>query len=403
MQAVAPTVHGRIQALDFLRGIAILGILPANIAAFAEPSGPLFSTALPLSEPTSVEKWIEVVKLFLVTGKFRSMLAVLFGIGIWMQYEKRRSVPNAWPWGYLKRTGYLALLGLAHGLFLWYGDILWIYSGTAAVACFLATASERNLRRVIVAGAALALLASAGAFLGAVAMWSEGMRALPKTWSAGAMSPAAEVATFAAGSYSEQLAQRATVFAGSGGPAVVLMLPFLLPLFCLGVLWGRSGFLFKPGAHAMARGRVLLVGLGGGLALNALALALRPLPFNYFATLPWELFFGPILSLGYLVLGAMWVESGRLPGVVRAVSAVGRVALSAYLLQTVACTFVFYSWGLGMFGSVDRVEQMKIVLGVWGVDLVFAAVWLRFFNLGPIEWLWRSLTEGRRLPLLKSP
>lgn len=402
MQAVAPTVRGRLPSLDLLRGIAILGILPANIAAFAEPSGPLFNTALPLVELTDSENWVDAVKLFLVTGKFRSMLAVLFGIGIWMQFEKRRWVPNAWPWGYLKRTGYLALFGLAHGIFLWYGDILWIYSGTAAATCFLATASERTLRWIIGIGAGLSALVGLLAFLGAVWMWSEGMRTLPAEFAGATATPFQELAAFANGSYWDQLKLRAPLFLGSGAPAIVLMMPFLLPLFCLGVLWGRSGLLFAPSKHPRARNLVLAVGLGGGLALNALGLALRQLPFNYFATLPWELFFGPLLSLGYLMVGAMWSESGFLQGLKRAIGNVGRVAFSAYLLQSFVCTLVFYSWGAGLYGSVDRVQQMQIVLGVWMVDLGFAALWLRFFDLGPLEWLWRSLTEGRRLPIRKS-
>lgn len=393
---VNPTVRGRLPVLDLLRGIAILGILPANISAFAEPSGPLFSTSSPLREPSSMDRWIDTVKLFLVTGKFRSMLAVLFGIGVWMQFEKRRHVPNAWPLGYLKRTVLLAAIGIAHAVFIWFGDILWIYSGTAAATCLIAHASSKNLVRTIAAGAALAAVASMGAFGGAVWMWNRGMASLPEAWAGASAQPATEIAVYQTGSYGEQLALRASQFLSSTAPAIVLMLPFLLPLFCLGVLWARSGVLAAPHRHARTRNAVLAVGLGG-LLLNGLAFALRPLPFNYFATLPWELLFGPVLGIGYLMLGAIWSASGRLEAVRRAIERVGRVALSAYILQSMVCTFVFDSWGLGWFGRMDRLEQLGVVALAWIVDLGFATLWLRFFRLGPLEWLWRSLTEGRRL------
>ena len=61
--------------------------------------------------------------------------------------------------------------------------------------------------------------------------------------------------------------------------------------------------------------------------------------------------------------------------------------------------FIFYGWGLGRFGSVNRVAQWLFVVAIWGFQLIFSSWWLTRFRYGPLEWLWRSLTYGRLQPL----
>jgi uncharacterized protein len=80
-------------------------------------------------------------------------------------------------------------------------------------------------------------------------------------------------------------------------------------------------------------------------------------------------------------------------------AAVGRMALTNYVLQTVICTTLFYGHGLGLFGRVDQLGQLAIVVGTWGVQLGLSVWWLRQFGLGPLEWISRSLIQDRRVPL----
>ena len=87
----------------------------------------------------------------------------------------------------------------------------------------------------------------------------------------------------------------------------------------------------------------------------------------------------------------------------RPFTAVGRTALTNYLLQSVLCTTIFYAHGLGWFGSVDRLGQVGLVAGVWAVQLVASPLWLRRFRFGPAEWAWRSLAYGTRQPLRRTP
>ena len=94
-------------------------------------------------------------------------------------------------------------------------------------------------------------------------------------------------------------------------------------------------------------------------------------------------------------------QKGWLPGTRRRLAAVGRMAFTNYLMDTVLCTFIFYGWGLGFFGKVSRVEQFGIVLGIWAVQLIVSPLWLERFQFGPLEWMWRSLTYWRLQPMRK--
>jgi uncharacterized protein len=82
---------------------------------------------------------------------------------------------------------------------------------------------------------------------------------------------------------------------------------------------------------------------------------------------------------------------------------VGRTAFSNYILQTLICTTLFYGHGFGLFGSVSRVGQILICVAVWAVQLLIAPIWLRHFEYGPLEWMWRSLTYKRKMPMRVQP
>ena len=86
----------------------------------------------------------------------------------------------------------------------------------------------------------------------------------------------------------------------------------------------------------------------------------------------------------------------------RPFAAVGRMALTNYLMQTVLCTFIFYGHGLGQFGMLERWQQLLLVVAIWVLQLVVSPFWLRYFRFGPAEWLWRSLTYMELQPMRRS-
>jgi uncharacterized protein len=107
------------------------------------------------------------------------------------------------------------------------------------------------------------------------------------------------------------------------------------------------------------------------------------------------------MCLGYLGGVCLLAHSGVLAGVSRALANVGRMALTTYLGETLIATFLTYWWGLGWFGSVDRVQQLGLTVAIYAVLVLFSAVWLRWCIVGPVEWIWRTLSYSRIQPLLR--
>ena len=112
--------------------------------------------------------------------------------------------------------------------------------------------------------------------------------------------------------------------------------------------------------------------------------------FNYWGSLA--------VAYGYISLIMLICKHNLLSTITSRLAAVGRLALSNYLLQTVICTLLFYGHGLGLFGSVERRLQLLTVFAIWTIQIVLSSIWLQYFRFGPAEWLWRSLTYMKLQP-----
>ena len=103
--------------------------------------------------------------------------------------------------------------------------------------------------------------------------------------------------------------------------------------------------------------------------------------------------------MGWVGLVILICKRGALRWLTRVLAAVGQMAFTNYILQTVICTTIFYGHGFGLFGKVERTGQVLIVFAVWVALLIVSPIWLRFFRFGPLEWLWRSLTYMKAQPM----
>ena len=176
-------------------------------------------------------------------------------------------------------------------------------------------------------------------------------------------------------------------------------------LMLLGMALMRSGFLagqLAPSVYWRAMLPGFLIGLppiAWGIARNEQ----MGWTFEYsqfFGMLP-NHFGSVLLSLAYVSLLIVMCQKDLGGWILRGFSRIGQMALSCYLLQTLICTSLFYGHGLGWFGDAERVQQAQVIFAVWVFLFVFTAVWQRYFVVGPFEWLWRSLTYGKRQPLVK--
>lgn len=395
---VEPTTACRSFVLDAIRGVAILGILLANLPSLGAPS--LYESLGSAIEMSGVDLWVDTLTSVFVTGKFRSLLAILFGVGLFLQYRKRSLVPGNWPGGYLKRKFYLALIGLIHGFLIWFGDILFIYSVAAFCTCFIVTASERVRKTLF--GVFIALAVVTGLGLLAFIWFAEGLGDdLGSNWGGEYFTLEFEQRVFGEGSWWEQLGARSLYFAAMASSAFVFLV-WLLPLFMVGTDFARKGFPYDRERYAPFLRQLAWFGFGVGIPLNLLCLlslsAMPPLVGQLLA----EFFGGPVLSMGYLALLVALLDRPSLQPLFRPIANVGRCALTCYLMQSVLGSIVFYSWGLGWFGRLDRLELLGVAPLIWLANVLFATLWLRRYKMGPVEWAWRSLTEGRVLSNLKS-
>jgi uncharacterized protein len=189
------------------------------------------------------------------------------------------------------------------------------------------------------------------------------------------------------------------------GLVVQMRLPKILAMFLLGVWVYRKGILREPSVHVELIRKVLvyggILGLIGNIALAALAGSEAPFPptFAAFLGVTGYAFGVPAMALAIIAAIAVLWQHERWRRVLGVLAPVGRMALTNYLLQTVTCVTIFYGYGFGQFGKYGAAAATLIALTIFAVQVVLSNLWLLYFAYGPMEWLWRQLTYGRRLPL----
>jgi len=179
----------------------------------------------------------------------------------------------------------------------------------------------------------------------------------------------------------------------------------LLAMFLLGFYAYRRGFFQNLSSHRPFVRRVLVYGLILGLVGNAAFAAIAgkeavfpPTPAGIVGVICYA--FGvPALALFYVALVATLWQQAAWRRLLSFLAPVGRMALTNYLLQTVVCVLIFYGYGLGQFGRLGARAATLLALAIFLFQTLLSALWLRYFGYGPMEWIWRQLTYGRRLSL----
>ncbi|MFC7519172.1 DUF418 domain-containing protein [Xanthomonas populi] len=392
----------RIVVLDVLRGFALLGILLMNIEAFV---GPL-DLALTGVDPHwhGIDRVADALVYIFVQGKFHTLFALLFGMGFALMAQRAEQAGRGFFGMYLRRTVGLLVIGLAHALLLWSGDILVTY---ALLALLLLTA--RAIPTIALPWVAVLVYCCAPGLTllyGAAGTLTQSDPASAMEWTA-AMADAAQQAVanvqsqraaYGSGTYLQAALQRwhdlqeAMTGLSINGPA-------MLGMFLLGSWFVRSGAIAAPARfprlfQALRYG-VLPLGLGVMLVSYALQPWMDParLDLRVSGAFALSLIAGPLMSLGY----AAWVV--QLAPRLAWLAPAGRMALSNYLLQSLLCTWIFYGYGLGYFEQLPRVGQLPFALALFALQVVLSQLWLRWFRFGPMEWVWRSVTYLRVQPM----
>jgi uncharacterized protein len=386
----------RLVSIDALRGVAVLGILMMNVQGFA-------MTPFAYDDPTmqmdltgnNLTVWALAHTFFHL--KFITIFSTLFGAGIMMMVGQSEDTGRHYP-----RMLWLLLIGAIHAYFLWWGDILVTY----ALLGMLAVKARRLGSIPLVVWGLVLILVSAlvmvgGSYLGMLLVTPEAAAQEEQMLSGWIESM---TAAYQAG-FIDRLPWNAGMALMGQVFGIILLGARTLGLMYIGMALFRSGFLsaqWSTVRYAVLTAITLPLGIWlshtgttvmieGEFSTRAAA---DGNAYAYFASL--------IQAFGYASAVMLLARTGLFKLLLMPFAATGRMAFTNYITQTLIMTFIFVGTpGLGLFGTVERVDQAKLVLLVWAMQLIWSPLWLSVFRFGPLEWLWRSLTYKQAQPLLK--
>jgi uncharacterized protein len=394
---MTPVSNGeRIDVIDIIRGIALFGILAANMRAFGAPAA-IYGEPWKLW-PALPDRIAQACVDTFVQGKFITIFAFLFGAGFAIQLDRAEARGARFVRFYARRLAVLAAIGLIHGLLIWYGDILLPYALTGYLMILLRKKKDSTLLTWGIVGQLVPAVLMA-------IIWSVREISGRTPHSRGDKSPEALLAIvrgYAEGSWREIQRLRMTdVFSQNWGMFLGFVVP-LLGLFALGTLAWRHRFFTPPPEALPAYRRMMVIGYVIGIAGNAGTTAAQwafDIPSTpaggHVAIRAIQAFAVPALSFAYVCSVILVCQDDAWRRRLAPFAAVGRTALSNYLLQSVICTMIFYSYGLGLFGTVGPARLLLPTVGIYAVQTIVSSWWLEHFRFGPAEWVWRSLTYGR--------
>lgn len=398
--------------MDVLRGFAILGIFIANLNGFSWYNGDAKITS-PYLLPKADDS-MEFLHHMLIEGKFYSIFSLLFGWGIALQFKRAEEKGvNALP-TVRRRLLFMLLLGACH-LLLWPGDIVFFYAMLGFILLPLRKFSNKTL---LITGCILVLSPI-------LLYW------LKMTWPV--LNYPADItiktatkieSTFVTIKSEEDFVN--IMKHGDSWFQQVQMnivgffyryqylfftsrIPKVLGIFLIGYVVGRSDFYKNIGQHKKLITLVIGVGLTIGLTANYfLAYYMSEHGGDYwqlktnglYQTIAYALGVAP-LAMAYVALFMLAFQTVGGKKILGIFAPVGKMAFSNYIFQTLVGSYVFLGPGLGYFGEVGPVYYTILGVLVFIFQIILSTVWLKFFNYGPIEWLWRSATYKKWQPMRK--
>ena len=424
----------RIILLDSLRGLALCGILLMNIPGFALPQIQALDPSV-RNELSGLNFYAYyIIELFL-EGSQRAIFTMLFGAGMLLflgRLEKKMDglmVAEL----YFRRQLWLLLFGLFNAyILLWFWDVLFHYAifgmllfpfkrltpkslYIAAGVCLALMTVRENVgfyreKAVIQKGEAIAALDTTRVKLTDVQKEElEAMKGLrEETTRESKEKKLQKNERLVLGSYADLYQDHSDrSYRGETDGVFYFLVWDVLIFMFIGMAFYKTGVI--TGAQpAKVYWWMFVVGLGVGLPLSYLRL--QPLiehQFDFYTIIknePFEFYeiSRVFRSLGIFGLVMLMYKSGRFKWLFALMRPVGQMAFTNYLMQSFLCGLIFYGVGFGLFGKLQRYEMYYVVLGVWIVQIIYSHLWLRYFQFGPLEWLWRSLTYWKRQPIKRS-
>src|SRR5208283_2784073 len=413
----------RIAAIDSVRGFALLAILLMNIVAMGM-YGAAYDDPTVTGGATGANLWVWIGMHVLAEGKMRCLFSMVFGASVILLTSRLESRPDAADI-YYRRMFWLLLFGVVHAYLLWWGDILYPY---ALCGLLLYPFRKMSAKGLLLLGTVLLILNS-GVYIG------QGFKDREKLQNGRAAEQAAaqgkkltEKEEAAKSDYeqwrkhnrptAEELKKDAAEWRGNAFSVIKARakvvgffhsLPYYSPgdwdIWCmmfigmglmkLGVLSGGRSYRFY--------GTLVLIGYGIGLPMNSYTawLIVRsnfdPV-IHSFANSTYDI--GRLsIALGHLGMIMLLAKAGLFQWIMSPLAAIGQMAFSNYILQSIVTAFLFTGYGFALYGKLQRYQLYYVVGAIWIGQLIVSPIWLRHFRFCPLEWGWRSLTYWKLQPM----
>jgi uncharacterized protein len=418
----------RVGSVDVIRGVALMGILAMNIVHFGWP-GSVYSIPIMAPDYGKGDLILWGLNHLIFDTKMMTLFSMLFGAGLVLMSDRAAGRGAKLGWIYYRRIFWLLMIGLVHAYLIWDGDILVMY---ASCGFLLYPVRKLSAKTLIITGVCLNLLLIPlllGIRLAGIpymrrtaerveaqthsgqkpSYWDE---RVAEGWKDMSKKPKREeflkiIATYR-GSYAEIVKDRARSLIWEETLGFI----FFGWWFAGGRMMIGMG-LMKLGVFAAERSRktyLTMMGLGYGIGLPVLLFDAIHESMNGFflGQQPWHALEGwPMLTVygslpvvfGHIGLVMLLWQSNTLSWLTPRLGAAGRMALSCYLFDSIACSTFFYGYGLDFYGSLHRPLLYAIVITIWTAQLLVCPLWLEHFRYGPAEWLWRSLTYWKLQPM----
>lgn len=408
MNQPIPTIQKeRADILDILRAFALLGICIANAGYFSlyifqsNVTRDSFSTS-------TLDKALSYIHVMAIDGKFYTIFSILFGIGFSIIFLRNKAIGRNGLLVFYRRLFILFIIGSCHSLLLWDGDILLFYSIVGILLPLFRNCSDRTLLIWVVV-----LLLSPLLFDLAKVMtnnkWNLGnpfiKQALLVDAKSGITEKNVDTWIVAHKSYSDLLKW---THSGTWWSWYLRIdsnrIPKVLAMFILGLYIGRKNLYSQLDIYRPLLKKIQLygfaIGIPAGIAHAYFDFDHKaiPNPLGLLDTLSYALNVTP-LALAYMATIALWYQAGKFSSLWSALKPAGRMALTNYIMQSVICVFIYHGIGLGWGGKVGPTSFVAVAIGIFILQVIYSNWWFRYFNYGPLEWIWRMLTYGKYLAI----
>jgi uncharacterized protein len=416
---------------DILRGFAICGMLLVNIYAYAFPGW----------EGTSAQEYVvsfydNIVLIFtgvFLGGKFLTIFSVLFGLGLALQFGRAGKGSGDYNRVIIRRLLVLFFIGILHGLLLFSADILAFYAVMGLLAYLFRNSSDKTLITAIVACVVISIIIISAILIRYPVLMG---RSEPDwNWLAeqrkteliasfedqdsqqsliqndmrlrlyGFMADDRKI--YRSGTFGEIVFHRAVQFYIVGMPLRLALVTWrCLPLFLLGILFFRRDIFLDRSQNRKIYRYLFGFGFAAGMGLQAVSfLGFSNIGASSFLTVmvvSGMIIGFPVLGLAYAAGISLLCLNDKYIPPLRPLAAVGRMALSNYVGQSIICGFIFNSYGLGLYGELNPLAAVLIALMILIFQIAFSVFWLNRFQFGPLEWIWKSLTYMKKPGFTKS-